>query len=63
MEDCEHFKEKPMDATIIKASFDIDDIPELHDRLIAGTAKAMGLDLITNDPAMEQSGHVRTIWK
>lgn len=48
---------------MVKASFEIDDIPELHDRLIAGTAKAMGLDIITNDPDMEQSAHVNTIWR
>lgn len=63
MEQCEYFKEKPLDAAVVKASFEIDDIPELHDRLIAGTAKAMGLDIITNDPDMEQSAHVNTIWR
>lgn len=63
MKQHEHFKEKAMDAAVIKASFGIDDIPELHDRLIAGTAKSMGLDIISNDPAMEQSVYVTTVWK
>ena len=63
MERCENFKEKALDASIIKASFEIDDIPELHDRLIAGTAKSMGVDIISNDPAMEQSEHITTVWK
>ncbi len=63
MKRCENFKEKAIDIAVIKASFEIDDIPELHDRLIAGTAKSMGLDIISNDPAMEQSKHVKTIWK
>ena len=63
MERHRNFKEKVMDAAVVKASFEIDDIPELHDRLIAGTAKSMGLDIISNDPAMEQSVHVNTIWK
>lgn len=63
MEQSAHFKEKPMDAAVIKACFEIDDIPELHDRLIAGTAKSMGADLITNDPVIAQSAHVNTVWK
>jgi predicted nucleic acid-binding protein len=58
-----NFIEVPMDIAVVKASFMIDDIPELHDRLIAGTAKANGLKIISNDPAMEQSTHVTTIWK
>jgi predicted nucleic acid-binding protein len=40
--------------TILRAA-EIDDIPELHDRLIAGTAVAMHLPLITNDPVISQS--------
>lgn len=63
MEQHGNFKGKELDAQVVKASFEIDDIPELHDRLIAGTAKLMGLDIISNDPAMEQSRHVSTVWK
>lgn len=58
-----NFIEVPMGLAIVKAGFQIDDIPELHDRLIAGTAKAMSLEITSNDPAMEQSTHVTTIWK
>lgn len=53
----------PMDLELLKISFQIDDIPELHDRIIAGAAKYLGLEIITNDPAMENSSHVTTIWK
>ncbi len=38
-------------------------IPELHDRLIAGTAKYLQKELITNDPVIAKSKHVKTIWK
>lgn len=58
-----NFIEVQMDLMLIKVSFQIDDIPELHDRLIAGTAKAMSLEIMSNDPAMEQSAHVTAIWK
>lgn len=47
---------------MIEESFQIDDIPELHDRLIAGTAKKVDVPIITNDPEMEKSKHVDTIW-
>jgi len=57
------FKEQPLNSEIIKASFEIDDIPELHDRLIAGTAKHLNCGLITNDPVIEKSKQVKTIWK
>lgn len=38
--------------------FEIKDIPELHDRLIAGTAKYLNLPLITNDPIILKSESV-----
>jgi len=57
------FKESPLDFAIIKTSFGIDDIPELHDRLIAGSAKYFNCELIPNDPIIENSKHLKTIWK
>lgn len=59
----QNFKEKPLDLIDIQSAFSIDDIPELHDRLIAGTAKAMGIEIISNDPVIEKSAHVRTVWR
>lgn len=53
---------KPLDLEIIESSFQITDIPELHDRLIAGTAKFMSLELITNDPVIRASGSLNTLW-
>lgn len=52
-----------IDMEVIKSSFTINDISELHDRLIAGTAKLLDLALITNDPIIEASEHIKTIWK
>ncbi|MBF0228745.1 MAG: PIN domain-containing protein [Desulfamplus sp.] len=52
----------PLTYEIIIKSFDIDDIPELHDRLIAGTAANIGLTLLTNDPVIANSRHLSTIW-
>lgn len=47
---------------IIKTAETITDIPELHDRLIAATGKHLGFDLITNDPKIQNSTFVKTIW-
>jgi len=58
-----NFKEQPLNKEIIETAFLIDDIPELHDRLIAGTAKYLEQELITNDPIIEKSKHLKTLWK
>jgi predicted nucleic acid-binding protein len=51
-----------MTEEIIEKTFEIDDIPELHDRIIAGTALKTGLELITNDPIIAGSRFVKVIW-
>ena len=53
---------EPITDKIIKMSFEIDDIPELHDRIIAGTARFKNLELITNDPVIMASKYVSTVW-
>ena len=53
----------PVGFEVVKAAAAIDDIPELHDRLIAGTAAWLGVPILTNDPVMMASQHVQTIWQ
>ncbi len=48
---------------VVKSAFEIHDVPELHDRLIAGTAKLIKAKVITNDPKIESSIYVETVWK
>lgn len=48
---------------IIETAFEINDVPELHDRLIAGTAKEIDAPLLTNDPDINSSSFVKSIWK
>ena len=57
-----NYKEYPMSLAVIQSTAQITDIPELHDRLIAGTAQLLNLDLITNDPIIQASTFVRTVW-
>jgi hypothetical protein len=47
---------------VVRAAATIDDVPELHDRLIAGTAAWLDIPILTNDPVMMTSQHVQTIW-
>lgn len=52
----------PMTGHVVEQAFLIPDIPELHDRLIAATALCLNAVLITNDPVITSSRHVKTIW-
>lgn len=53
--------EQKLDFDIIKTSFEIGDIPELHDRLIAGTARHLNLPILTNDPIILASKFIQFI--
>ncbi len=55
-------REFPLNLRVIQTAAEITDIPELHDRLIAATARIDNIELITNDPAIQASAFVRTTW-
>jgi len=57
-----NFHECAMTHAIIEAAETINDIPELHDRLIAATARHLNLELITNDTKIQNSTFVKTVW-
>lgn len=61
LEDSVNYREERLSIDIIESSFEIRDIPELHDRLIAGTARYLNLPLITNDPVILASRFVNCI--
>lgn len=56
------FKEAHLTSGVVAAAAQITDVPELHDRLIAGTARFLGLSLITNDPRIQTSRFLTTVW-
>ena len=56
-----NYLEEPLSLNIIKAAFEIKDIPELHDRLIAGTARQLDLPILTNDPVIINSSFVECV--
>lgn len=52
----------PVNADVVLAAAEVDDVPELHDRIIVGTAKWLGVPILTGDGIMSKSSHVQTIW-
>ena len=54
--------ECPFSLAIAQAAGEITDIPELHDRVIAATARWLGLPLITNDPVIQASAALSAVW-
>lgn len=57
-----NYKEYSLSLDVIKSAARITDIRELHDRLIAGTSLFLNLPLITNDPVIQASEFVDTVW-
>jgi hypothetical protein len=51
-----------MTSESIIAALHIQDIKELHDRLIAGEGLVRNIRLITNDPIIQSSRYVNTLW-
>lgn len=56
-----NYRFEPLSFEILKTASQITDIPELHDRLIAATARHLDLPLITNDPVISESKFVRIL--
>ena len=55
--------ENPLTFDNVIEAFRIDDIPELHDRLIAAVAMQLNIEILTNDPEIQKSSYVKTIWR
>ena len=60
--DSDNYVIVPIDADIVLAAAAVDDVPELHDRILVGTAKYLQAPLLTGDEVLAQSQHVETIW-
>ena len=56
------YQEYPLSFAVIQSAAQMTDIRELHDRLIAATARLLGVALITNDPVLQASAYVETVW-
>jgi predicted nucleic acid-binding protein len=54
----QNYQFEPLSLEILKTASQITDIPEIHDRLIAATARYLDIPLITNDPVIRASEFV-----
>ena len=52
----------PVDAGVVLAAIDVDDVPDLHDRIIVATAVHLGVPILTGDSVIAASRHIDTIW-
>jgi len=57
----QNYQFEPLSLDILKTASEITDIPELHDRLIAATARYLGIPIITNDPEIRASRFVEVL--
>jgi len=52
----------PVDANVVIAAIGIDDVPDLHDRIIVATALHLGVPILTGDRIITASSHIQTVW-
>jgi len=53
----------PIDFDVVATTASVDDVPELHDRLIVATAKWLNIPILTSDSVIQASRHVQTFRK
>ena len=51
-----------LDYSILQKMIDLKEIPELHDKIIASTAKYLNLPIITIDEFLQNTLHLKTVW-
>ena len=52
----------PVDSEVVLAATDVDDVPELHDRIIVATARYLGVPILTGDKVIVASRYVQSVW-
>jgi len=52
----------PLDYPILEKMFELKEIPELHDKIIASTGKYLKATIITKDKALQNIRSIKTIW-
>ena len=52
----------PVDTDVTMAAVDVDDVPELHDRIIVATARHLRVPILSSDRVIAASQYARTIW-
>jgi len=52
----------PIDVDVVLAAVAVDDVPDLHDRILVATALHLGVPILTGDQTITASRHVHTLW-
>jgi PIN domain nuclease of toxin-antitoxin system len=58
----ENYRIVPLDLPVLSKMISLDDVPELHDKIIVATARHLKLTLITKDKTLRALSHLKTIW-
>jgi len=51
-----------LDYPLLQEMMTLKDIPEMHDKIIASTAKHLKAPIITKDKTLQKSSFIKTIW-
>jgi PIN domain nuclease of toxin-antitoxin system len=62
VENALNYRVYPLDFTIVKKSWELEKLSEIHDKSIVATARHLGFELITKDGKIRDSGYVPTVW-
>ena len=62
IDESEHFVIVAFDYTVLQTMLDFRDIPELHDKIIASTAKYLDVPIITKDRILQAIPYLKTLW-
>ena len=60
--DSDNFVIMALDYPILEAMLDLQDLPELPDKIIVATANYLDLPLITKDATLQKLSIIKTIW-
>ena len=52
----------PVNTDVTMAAVGIDDVPDLHDRIIVATALHLGVPILTSDQTIAASQYVQALW-
>lgn len=52
----------PFDFQVFQISLDMPERWEIHDKIIAATARYYNAELITRDTALQKSNEIKTVW-
>jgi len=62
IENSSNFEIYSLDIEVLRVARNITVIPELHDRIVAATAKLLDAKLLTKDENIRKSHIVKVIW-